>query len=153
MGDRGNVRDRSDLQTGGLQGTDGRLTARPRPFHKDVDLLYPLVHSLFGRLLSGYLRGVWSTLPRPLKPHRPRTTPGNGITLLIGDGNDGIIKCRLHVSLPIRNVFTFPASPSFPSTLSLCHCTPSSSSSSNKLLAARELKMLLLLLAADLVTS
>lgn len=55
---------------------------------------------------GGQLRSERSTFARSLKPDIARRGPSQSIALLIGDGDDRIVKRRLYVDYAISNIFT-----------------------------------------------
>src|SRR6201996_9836462 len=72
----GDVRDRADLQAGGLQRPDRGLAARTRALHEHVDLLDAVLLRLAGSVLGGQLRGERRRLTRAFEAdvtgRRPR---------------------------------------------------------------------------------
>src|SRR5512141_1564341 len=67
VGDRGDVGDRSDLETGGLERPDGLLAARAGALDVDLDLAHPVLHRLAGGDVGREGRGVRRALPGALE--------------------------------------------------------------------------------------
>lgn len=62
MRHRGCVHDPEDLQTGGLQGTNGRLTAGAGALDEDINLAHPVILSLLAGGFCSKLRSKRSGL-------------------------------------------------------------------------------------------
>ena len=101
---RGDVRDRADLQAGGLQGTDRGLAARAGALDEHVDLLHAVLLRAAGRRLGGELRGERGRLARPLEADATRGRPRDDGAGRVGDGNNRVVERRLDVGVAQRDV-------------------------------------------------
>jgi hypothetical protein len=72
-----------------------------------------VILSILDYLLRCHLGGVGRALSGPLKANRAGAGPGNGVPLLVGDSNDGIVEGGVNISPRVRHVLLFspPASP------------------------------------------
>src|SRR5690625_3062316 len=102
---RGYVRDRADLKAGGLERTDRGFAARAGALNENVDLLHSVFLGATRGRLSSHLRGERGGLPGALKANLARRSPGNYPTGGIGDGNNGVVKRALDVSMTVRDIF------------------------------------------------
>ena len=112
MWDGGYILNHADFQTSSLQGADRGFTTGTRSLDQTFYLTHPMLHSVLGCHLSRHLRGVRSALSRALEALRSGRRPGDSITELIGDGNNGIIKSRLDMSYAQFHVLFFFSSTS-----------------------------------------
>ena len=99
---RGHVGNRRYSQTGSLYSANRRFTPRTRTFDKQGNFLQTHRLSCFNRLLRRQTRRERRTLARTFKPNRSRTAPGNGISLRVSDGDDGVVKGCEDVNLACR---------------------------------------------------
>src|SRR6478735_4183053 len=106
---RRDIGNRTDLEAGGLQGTDRGLAARARALDEHVDLLHTVLLRLAGGVLGGQLRGERGRLARTLEADMPGRRPRNDIALRIGDRHDGVVERALDVCGAVRDVLLFPA--------------------------------------------
>ena len=119
MRNRCNVLDHLDFQTNRLQSTDGCFSASTRSLYINFYALESVFHS---SLCSGFCCGLCcerSRLSGASEAESARACPADCITLCIGNGNDGVVECRLDVYCAVFDVLPFsPASdPSFPSAV------------------------------------
>src|SRR6201986_4890068 len=105
---RGDVRDRADLQAGGLQRPDRGLAARTRALHEHVDLLDAVLLRLAGSVLGGQLRGERRRLTRALEADVTGRRPRQDIALQVGDRHDRVVERALDMRSTVRDVLLFP---------------------------------------------
>ena len=110
MRDWSNIFNHIYFQTSSLQGTYSRFPARPGALNRNFDFFHSVLHSLTGSLLGSHLGGERCAFSRAFKPDSAGTSPRNGITFRIGDGNDGIIKGGFNMCHTLLDIFTFPPS-------------------------------------------
>src|SRR5256712_392962 len=103
------VRDRRDLETRRLQGTDGGLAAGSRALDEDLDLLEAVLHGAAGRRFGGDLGGKGRALARPLEALAAGAAPGEHVALGIGQRHDGVVEGRLDVRLADDDVLLLAA--------------------------------------------
>src|SRR3954463_9473106 len=100
----GDVLDAGHLETGGLQGADRGLAARPRALHEDLDLLHALLDALAGRGVGRHLRGERRGLAGALEAGAAGGLPGDHVALAVGERDDRVVEGRLDVRLADRDV-------------------------------------------------
>src|SRR3990172_1527867 len=83
----GDVLNRSDSQSRGLQRRDGRFPARPGAFNPDFDLANAASHRGGGGALGGLLGRKGRAFSRALKAGAAGRARTYSIAILIGDGN------------------------------------------------------------------
>jgi len=95
----GDIGDRQHLQTQGLYCPDGVLAPGARALHNHVDLLQAHRLGSFDRLLGGQARRERRAFARAFETGRTGAAPGYRIPLIVGYGNDGVIKgcCDMHL--------------------------------------------------------
>src|SRR5438552_625804 len=108
VGHRGDVLDSQDLQSGGGEGPDGRLAPGAGALDEDVDFGEAVLLGPPGRRLGRELRGERRGLARTLEPDVPRTGPGQGVPVQVGDGHDGVVERGLDVRLTVGDVLALP---------------------------------------------
>src|SRR5205807_7554874 len=104
VGLRGDVFHAQNLEPGGLQRADRRLTARARALDEDLDLLEAVVHALAGAGVCGHLRGERRRLARALEPGRAGGLPRDHVSVVVGERDDRVVERRLDVRLADRDV-------------------------------------------------
>src|SRR6188768_1562237 len=109
MGLRRDVLDGGDVETGGLQRANRRLTAGAGALGEDLDPLEPVFHALFGGRVGGHLGGERGRLARTFEPGRTGRLPGDHVAVGIGEGDDRVVERRLDVRLPVGDVLFNPA--------------------------------------------
>jgi len=118
MGQWCNVFDGTDVQAGGLEGTDGGFAAASGPFNFHFNLFDAKFLSLIGAGFSGALGGKRSALATPLESTRTSRRPAQHVAVGIGDRHDCIVERRLDVSdRPGHVASDLP-------TFGLCHGLP-----------------------------
>src|SRR5207249_3386848 len=84
---RGHVLDSENLEAGGLERADRRLTSGARSLDEDLDLLKAvLLDRLAGAGVGGHLSGEGRRLARALEPDGAGRLPGHHVPLAIGEG-------------------------------------------------------------------
>ncbi len=92
MRKRSNIRDLFHHDAGGVDGTDSGLTSLTRSLHINFHFAQTEVVSNLGTVLSHHLGSVGSILFRTSVSHLTSGRPRNHLTVVIGKGNDNIIK-------------------------------------------------------------
>src|SRR5438132_1267678 len=110
VGDGRHVRDRGDLETRRLQGTDGGLAAGSRTLDEDLDLLEAVLHGAARRRLGGDLGGKGRALARPLEALAAGAAPGEDVALGVGQRHHRVVEGGLDVGLAHRDVLILAAS-------------------------------------------
>src|SRR6478736_3467633 len=101
---RGDVGDRTDLQAGGLERTDGGLTARARALDEHVDLAHAVLDSLARGVLRRHLRGERGRLARALEADVAGGRPADHRPRRVGDRDDGVVERALDVRVAVGDV-------------------------------------------------
>src|SRR5436190_14711476 len=83
--DRRDILDGADFQSDGLQGANGRFTARTRTLDAHFDFAHAVRHGLACSVLSDLLSGERSALARTLEAHTAGAGPTDHVTLHVGD--------------------------------------------------------------------
>src|SRR6185437_3609550 len=91
------VADRIDRETDGLQRAQGRLAARARPLHLDLEGAHAMLHGLAAGILGGHLRRIGRRFAAALETLRARGGPGDHIALGVGDGDHGVVEGGVHM--------------------------------------------------------
>ena len=122
---RGDVLDRTDLEAGGLQGTDRGLTAGAGTLHENVNLLHTVLLGATSRSLGRELRGEGGGLTRTLEANLAGGRPGDNRARGIREGDDGVVERRLDVGVAVgdvlRNLATRLAGTARARGLCCCH--------------------------------
>src|SRR5919198_3108759 len=95
--DRRDVGDREDLEAGGLERADRRLTAGAGTLHVHLDLLHPEIERLARRVLRGHLRGIRRRLARAFPARCAGARPRDDGPGRVGDRDDGVVERGLDV--------------------------------------------------------
>src|SRR5579859_5986600 len=101
---RGDVLNRADLETGGLQRADRRLPARARALDEDIDLAHAVLHGAARGGLGRHLRGVGRRLAGTLETDLAGGGPGNHVAAGVGDRDDRVVERAPDVSVPVSDV-------------------------------------------------
>src|SRR6478736_8807286 len=101
---RGDVGDRTDLQAGGLERTDGGLTARARALDEHVDLAHAVLDSLARGVLRRHLRGEGGRLAGALEADVAGGRPADHRPRRVGDRDDGVVERALDVRVAVGDV-------------------------------------------------
>ena len=101
---RGYVIDPGYFQTGVEQRPEGGLSSRSGSLDLDFDFFHPLVGCLLGCIGNRVLSGEWCRFPGSLKTQHAGATPGNHVSLLIGNRDDGIVEGRVDMYDTFGNI-------------------------------------------------
>ena len=104
VGNWGDISNQRDFQSGALQGSDGRLSARTRAAHHDFNLAHSLVASPTSGALGRRLGREGCPFFGPLKAGGTGGSPGDDLAVLIGNRYNCVVKRRLNVSHSVRYV-------------------------------------------------
>src|SRR5918997_6708493 len=96
---RSDVAHAGDLETGGLQGADGGLAARPRALDEDLHLLHALLDALAGGRVGRHLGGERRRLARALEAGAAGGLPRDHVALAVRERHDRVVEGRLDVRL------------------------------------------------------
>jgi hypothetical protein len=103
------VSDAGNHQPGALKGTNGRLSACPRAFDKNVNLTQAHIYASAGSLFGGPLCGEGGPFAGTLEPHCAGAGRGDHIALGVSDANGGIVEGGIDVRASLRDNATFSA--------------------------------------------
>lgn len=67
MGDRGDVTDKTDIETSCLQSAESRFTTGARPLDEDLNGANSMFLGFFRSIFGSHLCGKRSAFPRPLE--------------------------------------------------------------------------------------
>ena len=104
MRDRRHIADRGDGEAGGLQGAQRRLAPRAGAAHIHVERAHAVLLRLAGAVLGGDLRREGRRFARALEALPAGRRPGDGVALDVGDGDQGVVECGVHMRDAGRNV-------------------------------------------------
>src|SRR5690606_29184518 len=90
----GNV---GDLESGVVQGAHGGLTTGARALDLNVQVLEAVFLRGDASFLSGDLRGERGALAGAAETGTTRGRPAQGVTLAVGNGDDGVVERGMHV--------------------------------------------------------
>ncbi len=104
MWKRGHILNHLDIETCRLDSTDSGFTPGTRPPNTKIDLFH--AHLLDGCRadLSSSLSGKGRALTAALVTHGTTRLPCKGLSILIGNRHEGIIKGRLDMDDPLDDV-------------------------------------------------
>jgi len=105
MGNRGNIPNYGNFQSGSLKCSDSRFSASPWPTDHDFELSHALIHCPSGGIICCGLSGKGGSFFRTFKTTRSCRSPGNHIPSNIGDSNNCIVEGGLNVSDTTGNIF------------------------------------------------
>ena len=86
-----------------MEATDGRLSSGAWPFDSNFDFGDAVLFRLDGALFGGLLGGKRSTLAGTFEADAAGGTPADGVTVDVGDSNNGIVKGRGNVGNTTRD--------------------------------------------------
>src|SRR5205809_307235 len=104
MRDGGDVGDAADLEPDRVEGAHRRLAARAGALDAHFDVLHAALLRRAPGALGGDLRGERRGLARALEARVARSGPGKDVPLTVGDGDDGVVERRVHVSDALGDV-------------------------------------------------
>lgn len=104
MGNGGNIFNRFDIQTGGLQGGNGAFATGARAFHFDIYIFHAEFNRLFSDLLGCALTGERRALSTSLETTRTGCCPAKGITARVGYCYDCIVERRSDIHDAIGDI-------------------------------------------------
>ena len=99
------ILDRADIQSRGLKRRHGGLATGAGALDANLDLSHAHAPGFGGNPLRGPRGGKRRGLPRTLESHRPGGIPTQGLTVDIGDGDDGVIERRVDVGDALMTFF------------------------------------------------
>src|ERR1700722_6109505 len=102
--DRSRVFNVAHLDTGRGQSANGGFTSRTRAADPDLDAAHTVIARHYGRVRCGLLGGEWCALARSAESERAGTLPGEYVSGLIGNGDNGVVERSLDVRNAVGNV-------------------------------------------------
>lgn len=103
----GHILDGGDGQSGGLQRSDGRVSSGTGSFDQHIDFF----QSQFDRRFSSIFRSLGCSkggiFSGTLETHFTGAGPTNHISIIVGEGDDGIIKAGFNMRNPQGFDFDF----------------------------------------------
>ena len=111
------VLDHADLETGGLQGTDGGFSAGAGAFDDAFNGFHTVFHGVFRGGFRSKLSGKGSALSGTFETGSTGGGPGDRVTGFVGDHDNRVIECGIDMGYAVFNIFLFFSSAS----LSSCH--------------------------------
>lgn len=103
----GHILDGGDGQSGGLQGSDGRVSSRTRTFYQHIDFFQSQFDSCLSSIFGSLGRGKGGIFPGAFKAHFTGAGPTNHISIIVGESDDGIIKAGFNMRNPQGFDFDF----------------------------------------------
>src|ERR1700754_3610557 len=103
MRNRRDIDDVEHLVTQGIQRTYGGLAARAGALDANLDRLHTVIACGAAGFLGGDLGSERGGLARTAETRAASRRPRQGITLAVGDGDDGVVEGSLHVGHGIRD--------------------------------------------------
>src|SRR6202030_3689190 len=107
----------------GLQRADGRLAARARPAHENLDRAHAVLERPLRSRLGRDLGRERSRLAAPLETLGAGGAPRDDVPVDVADRDDGVVERALDVSLPVDHVLAFAAAGP-DDLLGFCHHLP-----------------------------
>ena len=104
MRKRGHILNHLDIEARSLDGADSGFTSGTRPSNTKIDLFHTHLLDSYRALLSSSLSGKGRTLTTTLVTHGTTRLPGQGLSILIGNRHEGIIKGRLDMNDTLDDV-------------------------------------------------
>jgi len=83
------------------QGTNCTFPSRARALDKHVHFFQPGFRSRLSRIRGGHLGGIGGVFLGSLKAHLSGTTPGDDLTLLVGDADNDVIEAGRDVGVAV----------------------------------------------------
>ena len=124
MRNRGNVFDHGYLKTGGLQGSDGCLSALSRTLYINLNILHAMLHGCSCSCLGSGLRRERSGLFGASESQLACASPRNSVALCIGNSNNCVVECRLDMRCASFDMLTLATTANnLLSTFWFCHNT------------------------------
>ena len=105
VGERGDVFDAGDFETGVLKIEDGLFAAGAGTFYFYFHFQETMFTGLLSGLLGGATGGEWGALASALESNRAGRCPGEGFAIEIGDGHHGVVEGRFDVGDAARDAF------------------------------------------------
>ena len=93
----GYIGDASDFESCVIQSPHRGLTTRTRSFYANLQVLHPKLLDNLAYSRRGHLRREWRTLSRTSKSATTCRSPCKCISLAIRDGDNGVVKGRVHM--------------------------------------------------------
>jgi len=118
-----NVANGRNLESDDGQRANSRFTPGSRALHVYIDAAKPEIMSFLSRCRRSNLGRIWRILSATLESHLPGTGPRDGVAILIGQGNEHVVKRGTNMCLSVRfddNILLAASTPAF---LSFCHIT------------------------------
>src|ERR1035437_3349957 len=104
------------------QSTDGRLATWSWSFDFDIKVFDTLFNRSPASNFRSYLSSKWCRFTRTLETLTTRRCPRQGITLPIGDGNDGVVEGCVYVRNPVSHVLADFFTNTLGGVVSRCFC-------------------------------
>src|ERR1700723_2017924 len=104
MGDRSHIFNVGDLETAAVQRSDGGLAAGARAHYPHLHILHAMLLRGIARSLGGDLRRERRRLARAAEAAAARGRPGQGVTLPIGDRDDGVVERSMYVRDRVQHI-------------------------------------------------
>src|ERR1700722_5197488 len=89
------------------QSANGRLAARTRTGDPHIHRAQPVIASHAGSVRRCLLRRERRAFARTAESQRTRALPAQRVAHRIGDGDNGVVECGLHVRNAERNILAF----------------------------------------------
>lgn len=105
MRDWRHVGDAGDLVATAVQSTNSGLTTWTWTLDVDVEVLQTIFQRSLTSTLSSYLSSERGGLAGTAETRTAGGSPGQGVTLTIGNGHDGVVKGRMDVGDASTTVF------------------------------------------------
>ena len=103
------VLDHRDLQANGLQRANCRLASCTRALHVDLNALQAVLQCCSCGSFGCGLSGKRSGFSRSLKAQLTGGSPGDRVTLSVGNGNDRVVEGRLNMNSTLFNILSLAA--------------------------------------------
>ena len=104
MGNRGDIHNTDDFETGRVQGAHCRFTAGTWPLHIYLQILDTEFLDYITHFFGGYLCSKGCALTGAAKAGTTGGTPGQSIALAVGNGDDGVVEGGVHVGDALGHV-------------------------------------------------
>lgn len=100
----GDILDAGDLNACALETTNSGFTTRTWSLHLYIDLANAVLHRPLGCGFGCQLGSKWGRLARTCVTNIAGRGPGQNMTFLVGDADDGVVEARLDVSNTMGDV-------------------------------------------------